>query len=101
MSNETISRDETDQFSGPGKKYVLILNPEIYPGSLPSAEQVEKGKRLRAEGNVAFQQQEYQQAIFSFSQAILHNPFDHLLYSNRSACWANIGNHIEALDDAQ
>jgi tetratricopeptide (TPR) repeat protein len=84
-----------------GKKYVLLMNPDIFPGSLPSVDQVEVARRRKAEGNVAFQQHNYVEAIASFSKAILYNPFDHLLYSNRSACWAIIGNHVQALDDAQ
>eukprot|EP00835_Amoeboradix_gromovi_P006868 NODE_922_length_3086_cov_0.393036.p1 type:complete len:487 gc:universal NODE_922_length_3086_cov_0.393036:2916-1456(-) len=51
-------------------------------------------------GSAAFKQGNFQEAITQYSNAIDVEP-THVLYSNRSACYASIGNYSAALDDAK
>eukprot|EP00397_Hematodinium_sp_SG-2012_P001730 GEMP01001735.1.p1 GENE.GEMP01001735.1~~GEMP01001735.1.p1 ORF type:complete len:1162 (+),score=278.31 GEMP01001735.1:169-3486(+) len=55
---------------------------------------------IKREGNAAFQDSRFLDAIKLFSQALVYNPFDPILYSNRSACLVKVHRHMEALDDA-
>jgi len=52
-------------------------------------------------GNDAFRQGNYSDAIDHFTAGINENPENHVLYSNRSACHANLKNWKAALEDAQ
>ncbi|KAK3258753.1 hypothetical protein CYMTET_32215 [Cymbomonas tetramitiformis] len=80
---------------------VLAKKPDrAFPSSPPSRADVELSQEHKLLGNQAFSARAYEDALVGFSRAILFNPYDHLLYSNRSACWANLGRYIEALDDA-
>lgn len=57
-------------------------------------------KELKDEGNEFFKKKEYEKAIELYSQAISLEPNDHVLYSNRSACYVNLNKHELALQDA-
>ena len=52
-------------------------------------------------GTKAFTAKDYPKAIEHFSDAIKENPQDHTLYSNRSACYFNMGKAQLALADAE
>lgn len=51
-------------------------------------------------GTKAFTAKDYPRAADFFSDAIKENPHDHTLYSNRSACYFNLGQATKALEDA-
>ncbi|KAI9889062.1 MAG: Hsp90 cochaperone [Vezdaea aestivalis] len=55
---------------------------------------------LKAEGNKAFVAKDYPEAIDKFSKAIELDPTNHVLYSNRSACYASLKDFPKASDDA-
>ena len=45
---------------------------------------------LKAEGNAAFAAKRYSDAADKYTAALSHDPFDHIFYSNRSACYAGL-----------
>eukprot|EP01023_Acetabularia_acetabulum_P000337 TRINITY_DN10134_c0_g1_i1.p1 TRINITY_DN10134_c0_g1~~TRINITY_DN10134_c0_g1_i1.p1 ORF type:complete len:617 (+),score=132.73 TRINITY_DN10134_c0_g1_i1:86-1852(+) len=55
----------------------------------------------KAKGNAAFQQGSFQEAITHFSAGVEVDPSNHVLYSNRSACYASLKQFDKALEDAQ
>ncbi|KNH04973.1 hypothetical protein XU18_3902 [Perkinsela sp. CCAP 1560/4] len=52
-------------------------------------------------GNDAFRQGNFEEAAHHFTAGIEADPENHVLYSNRSACFANLKQWKAALDDAQ
>lgn len=56
--------------------------------------------KLKAEGNAAFSAKDFDKAIELFTQAIEVDPSNHVLFSNRSACYASIKDFDGALKDA-
>ncbi|CAZ79534.1 unnamed protein product [Tuber melanosporum] len=56
--------------------------------------------KLKAEGNAAFSAKDFDKAIGLFTQAIEVDPENHVLFSNRSACYASIKDFDGALKDA-
>lgn len=56
---------------------------------------------LKAKGNAAFSEQRFQDAIDFFSQAIAIDPRNHVLYSNKSAAEASLGDYDSALESAK
>ena len=60
----------------------------------------EKANQFKALGNEAFKNKNYEQAVNYFTQAIQHNPNDHVFYSNRSNSHVNLKNYDKALEDA-
>eukprot|EP00928_Gymnodinium_smaydae_P069129 TRINITY_DN5251_c0_g2_i1.p1 TRINITY_DN5251_c0_g2~~TRINITY_DN5251_c0_g2_i1.p1 ORF type:complete len:621 (+),score=229.41 TRINITY_DN5251_c0_g2_i1:121-1863(+) len=53
----------------------------------------------KAKGNTEFQAKNYKEAIKHFTEAIGHDPTDHVFFSNRSACYASLEKYQEALKD--
>eukprot|EP00931_Biecheleriopsis_adriatica_P059447 TRINITY_DN35568_c0_g1_i1.p1 TRINITY_DN35568_c0_g1~~TRINITY_DN35568_c0_g1_i1.p1 ORF type:complete len:1427 (-),score=268.55 TRINITY_DN35568_c0_g1_i1:42-4298(-) len=78
----------------------LVLLPAEYPGTPPPSRDAKRADELRQDGNTAYAEGRFDEAIQLYSEAALLNPADHLAYSNRSACWARLSRPIEALDDA-
>ncbi|KAG5187176.1 hypothetical protein JKP88DRAFT_267900 [Tribonema minus] len=60
---------------------------------------IAEGKK--AAGNAAFASKDYSEAIRLYTEAIQLNDSNHVYYSNRSACYASLGQHDEAAKDAQ
>jgi stress-induced-phosphoprotein 1 len=60
--------------------------------------QAEEYKKL---GNAAFSAGKFKEAAEFFSQAISIDPKNHILYSNRSACFTSLKQFGEALKDAE
>ncbi|KAF9203521.1 Hsp90 cochaperone [Haplosporangium sp. Z 27] len=58
-------------------------------------------EEFKAEGNKAFLAKDYPTAIDRFSKAIELDPTNHVLYSNRSACYASQKNYEKALEDGE
>lgn len=59
-------------------------------------------EEFKAQGNKHFAAKEFEQAIQQFSLAIDASPVpNHVLYSNRSACYASLKDFSKALEDAQ
>lgn len=58
-----------------------------------------KEESLKEKGNKAFQQQNYAKALEFYSEAILAEPNEKSLYSNRSATYAAMKNFVKALED--
>ncbi|KAF9105990.1 Hsp90 cochaperone [Mortierella sp. AM989] len=58
-------------------------------------------EEFKAEGNKAFLAKDYPTAIDHFSKAIELDPTNHVLYSNRSACYASQKNYEKALEDGE
>ena len=56
---------------------------------------------LKEQGSKAFQDKRYDEAIRLFSEAIQHDPSNAILYSNRSACYAQKPDFAAALRDAE
>ena len=61
-----------------------------------------KANEAKAKGNTAFSAKDYQTAIKHFTEGIELDPTNHILYSNRSACYASLEppKWTEALNDA-
>uniref|UniRef100_A0A0D9UXB4 Uncharacterized protein n=1 Tax=Leersia perrieri TaxID=77586 RepID=A0A0D9UXB4_9ORYZ len=56
---------------------------------------------LKEQGNSAYNNKDYDDAILLYSMAMKFDNTDAILYSNRSACWLNLGIGDEAISDAQ
>ncbi|KAL4476381.1 hypothetical protein ABPG74_010114 [Tetrahymena malaccensis] len=61
---------------------------------------LEQATAYKNEGNKAFQENRFQDAIDAFTKAIEINPNDHVFYSNRSGAYASLNKLEEALSDA-
>lgn len=57
--------------------------------------------QLKAEGNAAFAKKDFNKAIDCFTKAIELDASNHVLYSNRSACYASQKKFDKALEDAE
>ncbi|KAF8938358.1 heat shock protein sti1 [Dissophora ornata] len=58
-------------------------------------------EEFKAQGNKAFIAKDYPTAIDFFTQAIELDSSNHVLYSNRSACYASQKNYEKALEDGE
>ncbi|KAG0378357.1 MAG: putative Hsp90 cochaperone [Linnemannia gamsii] len=58
-------------------------------------------EEFKALGNKAFLAKDYPTAIDHFSKAIEFDPTNHVLFSNRSACYASQKNYEKALEDGE
>ncbi|CAK0796794.1 unnamed protein product [Prorocentrum cordatum] len=79
----------------------VLISAAERPGAPPSDSEVDRSRELRQEGNAAYADGRFEEAVVHYSEAALLNPSDHLLYSNRSACWLRLSRPVEALDDAE
>ncbi|KAG0293414.1 Hsp90 cochaperone [Linnemannia gamsii] len=58
-------------------------------------------EEYKAQGNKAFLAKDYPTAIDHFTKAIELDPTNHVLFSNRSACYASQKNYEKALEDGE
>mmetsp|Transcript_698 Transcript_698/g.1067 ORF Transcript_698/g.1067 Transcript_698/m.1067 type:complete len:419 (+) Transcript_698:65-1321(+) len=61
----------------------------------------EKAASFKDEGNAKFKANDFKGAIELYTSSLELNPKVHTVYSNRSASYMKLGNHEEALADAQ
>ncbi len=61
----------------------------------------DKAKAASAVAKEAFAKKDYVTAVQKYTEAISFDPNDHLFFSNRSACYANLKQYDDALDDAR
>ncbi|KAI9802259.1 MAG: hypothetical protein M1825_002980 [Sarcosagium campestre] len=55
---------------------------------------------LKSEGNKAFSENRFDEAVAKFSEAIELDPNNHVLYSNRSGAYASLKDYEKSLEDA-
>jgi len=77
-----------------GDIWVRVADPE--PLRSPDLATAAKDK-----GNEAFKANNFKKAIKHYTDAIGVDPSDHIFYSNRSACYASLGQYREALEDGE
>ncbi|XP_071962789.1 stress-induced-phosphoprotein 1-like [Antedon mediterranea] len=65
------------------------------------ADEKAQAVKLKNEGNEAQKEGRFKDAITSYTEAIKLDPSNHVLYSNRSAAYANIKQYEKALTDAE
>ncbi|KAG0240660.1 Hsp90 cochaperone [Actinomortierella wolfii] len=58
-------------------------------------------EEFKQQGNKLFLAKDYSAAIDAFSKAIELDPSNHVLYSNRSACYASLKEYQKALEDGE
>merc|ERR1719499_120765 len=56
---------------------------------------------FKAQGNTFFSTKKWKEAIEFYTKALEQDPFDHVFYSNRSACYAESEEFDKALRDAE
>eukprot|EP01083_Nonionella_stella_P012860 36305_1 len=61
----------------------------------------EQALEAKKRGNTHFSKQEFSEAVSEFSDAIKLDPSQHVFYSNRSACYVELGKFDDALNDAE
>lgn len=66
---------------------------------LPAMSNKEAAAASKVKGNAAFQAKDFPEAIKYFTEAIGHDPTDHVFFSNRSACYASLEKYEDALKD--
>jgi heat shock protein 1/8 len=82
-----------------GKKKSSGNSKPAAPAPAVSAEAKAAAKGHKDKGNTAFSAAKYEEAVNHFTLAILEDPTDHVFYSNRSASYANLGDHDKAAED--
>merc|ERR1719183_49119 len=68
---------------------------------LTAEERAAKTLEFKNQGNAAFQAGDFQAAVAGFGEAILVDPTNHILYSNRSAAYLSMGRADKALEDGR
>eukprot|EP00276_Gloeochaete_wittrockiana_P003299 CAMPEP_0184646954 /NCGR_PEP_ID=MMETSP0308-20130426/3778_1 /TAXON_ID=38269 /ORGANISM="Gloeochaete witrockiana, Strain SAG 46.84" /LENGTH=576 /DNA_ID=CAMNT_0027077481 /DNA_START=36 /DNA_END=1766 /DNA_ORIENTATION=+ len=64
------------------------------------ADKKQQAEAAKNKGNEAFKASKHDEAVKYFSEAIELDPLNHVLYSNRSASYASLGQYDKALEDA-
>lgn len=96
----------------PGEKHQQVIQHETSSGckrgggggSTARSQKKERyrlAERKKAEGNEAYRNKEYRDALQHYTHAIELCPDSAAYYSNRSACYMMLGKYRDALNDAQ
>jgi len=75
--------------------------PQRKQDSADGVSKREEALAAKKRGNTAFSNKDWKGAIKEFTDAIALDPTDHVFYSNRSGCYAQLGDYETALKDAQ
>lgn len=67
---------------------------------MSSAELARLANEKKQHGNTAFHAKQFEEALACYSEAIVLDPQNHVLYANRSACHGAIGGWDDAVKDA-
>ncbi|KAJ9116776.1 hypothetical protein QFC24_006667 [Naganishia onofrii] len=67
----------------------------------PTASDKSQAEALKAEGNALITRRLYSSAIEKYTAAIALDPGNAVYYSNRAAAWGAMGEHAEAVKDAE
>ncbi|KAJ9092206.1 hypothetical protein QFC21_006952 [Naganishia friedmannii] len=67
----------------------------------PAASDKSQAEALKAEGNALITRRLYSSAIEKYTAAIALDPGNAVYYSNRAAAWGAMGEHAEAVTDAE
>ncbi|KDN38046.1 putative mitochondrial precursor protein import receptor tom70 [Tilletiaria anomala UBC 951] len=65
---------------------------------LPGQRRKDIAQALKTAGNKAYSEREYEKAIQLYTKAIAADPLA-VFYSNRAACYNNLGRYLEVIDD--
>jgi len=57
--------------------------------------------QLKEEGNALFKAQDYPAAVKKYSESVVCNPEDHVVYSNRAACYTKLTAFQDGLKDVE
>ncbi|GAQ88439.1 HSP70/HSP90 organizing protein HOP like protein [Klebsormidium nitens] len=68
---------------------------------IPPTKEEKEAAKSKEKGNAAFEKGRFDEAIQHFNRAIFLTPNNHVLYSNRSACFLGKKEYKSALEDAQ
>ncbi|XP_047070526.1 ankyrin repeat, PH and SEC7 domain containing protein secG-like isoform X2 [Lolium rigidum] len=84
---------------------VEILSPLTYPvaisaGTDDSLLNANDGCALKKQGDAAFEENDYADALALYTKAMEIDPDDSTLYAKRSLCWLHMSEEDKALDDA-
>ncbi|XP_047045812.1 serine/threonine-protein phosphatase 6 regulatory ankyrin repeat subunit B-like isoform X2 [Lolium rigidum] len=98
---------ETSDFSNlVSKEFMDCIREDVSAnGAVPDDDEPASTKKIRERGfkklgSYSFKEKDYIAAEASYSMAILFNPDDATLFSNRSLCWLLMGDGGKALADA-
>jgi tetratricopeptide (TPR) repeat protein len=61
----------------------------------------ERVAQLKDEGNQAFSKEKYNEAVDCYSKALLIEPNNVILYSNRAAAYIKLKDYKKALEDSE
>ncbi|KAI9285944.1 hypothetical protein BC943DRAFT_276927 [Umbelopsis sp. AD052] len=96
--SSSSKKKEADEATGKGKASASDATGKAEKAAETSSDRAEAASALKAKGNSFFSSKKYQDAIDFYTQAILFKP-DPIFYSNRAACYANLGKSDEVIAD--
>eukprot|EP00759_Apiculatamorpha_spiralis_P057552 PhF_6_TR8704/c0_g1_i2/m.13643 len=96
-----VTYDYTGKYGKDFDAHEQAAKDEICKPRLTPEERAEKSNRFKTQGNNAFSSNEFVKANKFYSLAISFDVANHVLFSNRSACFFNVGQFRRALADAR
>ncbi len=93
--NHSLTEDRTSETLALLQNAEKIKKEEDFKSYLDPQKSLEAKER----GNELFKQGKFPEAVAEYSEAILRNPDDHTLYSNRAACYTKLMQYDLGLKD--